>query len=320
MHTGRRQKQTNSITYYSPDQVKQSLIESGIDIQYELDNDLMIFCPFHNNTRSPAGEVSKDTGIFWCFSCQESKDLPEVIMQSSKRSYFEAMRLIDSFKDSRNLLDRISSTLETKKEFKEFDIKLIYKLNDNLMANEQAQLYLSNRGILKSSWEKYRLGYSENQNMITIPVHSPDGLCIGFVGRSIEGKRFKNSTDLPKSKTLFNLWRNKRQDKVFVVESSFDAIMIEQAGGHAVATLGASISKDQRALLKQYFNQVIALGDNDEAGQNMSNKLLTELGPEKCIVGVLPKNIKDVSDLNQQELRRFVAQFDNIVVSMLQYK
>lgn len=320
MHTGRRQKQANNIIYYSPEQVKQSLIASGIDIQYELDNDLMIFCPFHNNTRSPAGEVSKDTGIFWCFSCQESKDLPEVIMQASSRSYFESVRLIDSFKDSRNLLDRISSTLETKKEFKEFDVKLIYKLNENLLNSQEAQNYLLQRGINKSSWETYRLGYSENQKMITIPVHSPDGLCLGFVGRSIEGKRFKNSTDLPKSKTLFNLWRNKRQDKVFVVESSFDAIMIEQAGGHAVATLGASISKDQRKLLNQYFNQIVALGDNDEAGKNMSNKLLTELGPEKCVVGVLPKNIKDVSDLNSQELKRFVAQFDNIVVSMLQYR
>jgi DNA primase len=154
--------------------------------------------------------------------------------------------------------------------------------------------------------------------MVTIPVYSPDGICLGFVGRSVEGKRFKNSTNLPKSKTLFNLSRNKRVDKVFVVESSFDAIRIEQVGGHAVATLGATISKEQRKLLKQYFNQVIALGDNDEAGQNMSNKLLTDLGYEKCVIAKLPDSIKDVSDLNDKELKDFVAQFDNIVATMLQ--
>jgi DNA primase len=154
--------------------------------------------------------------------------------------------------------------------------------------------------------------------MVTIPVYSPDGICLGFVGRSVQGKRFKNSTNLPKSKTLFNLSKNKRVDKVFVVESSFDAIRIEQVGGHAVATLGATISKEQRRLLKQYFNQVIALGDNDEAGQNMSNKLLTDLGYDRCIIAKLPSSFKDVSDLDDERLKEFVDQFDNIVATMLQ--
>lgn len=278
----------------------------------------MIFCPFHSNTRSPAGEVSKETGLFWCFSCQESKTLEEVIMQASKKSYFEAIRLIDSNKDDRNILDKLSDKLSNKVELKKFDEDLINKLHDNLMNNNRAKQYLANRGITKDSAINFKLGYSETQDMVTVPVHSPDGYYLGFVGRSIEGKRFKNSTDLPKSKTLFNLWRNKRVDKIFVVESSFDAIIIEQAGGHAVATLGATVSKEQRKLLKQYFNQVIALGDNDDAGRNMSNKLITDLGPGKCIIANIPSQYKDVSDLPLEELKKFIQSFDNIVLSMLQ--
>jgi DNA primase len=278
----------------------------------------MIFCPFHNNYRSPAGEVSKETGIFWCFSCQEAKELVEVIMQATKRSYFESMRLIDSKADKRNLVDQLNSTLDKVTTFVQYDLEMIEKLHKNVFENERAIEYFKSRGITKDSVERYKLGYSTTQDMVTIPVYSPDGICLGFVGRSIEGKRFKNSTDLPKSKTLFNLSRNKRVDKIFVVESSFDAIRIEQAGGHAVATLGATISKEQRKLLKQYFNQVIALGDNDEAGQNMSNKLLTDLGYEKCIIAKLPEKVKDVSDLSDKELKDFVAQFDNIVAAMLQ--
>jgi len=278
----------------------------------------MIFCPFHNNYRSPAGEVSKETGIFWCFSCQESKELVEVIMQATKRSYFESMRLIDSKADKRNLVDQLNSTLDKVTTFVQYDLDMIEKLHKNVFENQKAIEYFKSRGITKDSVERYKLGYSTSQDMVTIPVYSPDGICLGFVGRSVEGKRFKNSTNLPKSKTLFNLSRNKRVDKVFVVESSFDAIRIEQVGGHAVATLGATISKEQRKLLKQYFNQVIALGDNDEAGQNMSNKLLTDLGYEKCVIAKLPDSIKDVSDLNDKELKDFVAQFDNIVATMLQ--
>jgi DNA primase len=318
MYKGNRQSKASNVTYYSEDQVKRTLISAGIDIQYELDNDLMIYCPFHNNYRSPAGEVSKDTGMFWCFSCQESKDLTEVIMQITKRSYFESMRLIDSKADKRNLIDQINSTLEKVTTFVQYDLDMIEKLHNDVFKNQKAIEYFKSRGITKDSVERYKLGYSTSQDMVTIPVHSPDGICLGFVGRSIEGKRFKNSTDLPKSKTLFNLSRNKRVDKVFVVESSFDAIRLEQVGAHAVATLGATISKEQRKLLKQYFNQVIALGDNDEAGTNMSNKLLTDLGSGKCVVAKLPNDVKDVSELSDKELKEFVARFDNIVLSMLQ--
>jgi len=318
VYSRNRQKQSNNVTYYSEDQVKLVLIASGIEIVYELENDIMIFCPFHNNYRSPAGEVSKETGIFWCFSCQESKTLEELIMHVTQKSFFEAARLIDSKKDDRDLLDKLSSTLKNKNEFKIFDEKLINKLYKNVFTNSRAMKYFNDRGITKDSIDRYKLGYSLTQDMVTIPVHSPDGHCLGFVGRSIEGKQFKNSIDLPKSKTLFNLWRNRRVDKIFVVESSFDAIRIEQAGGHAVATLGATVSKEQRKLLKQYFNQVIALGDMDMAGQNMSNKLLTDLGSGKCIVAKLPDGIKDVSDLDEETLKRFVSSFDNIVSSMLQ--
>ena len=318
MYTRNRQKQASNVTYYSEEQVKQSLIAADIDIKFELENDLMIFCPFHNNSRSPAGEVSKETGIFWCFSCQESKELVEVIMHATKKSYFESMRLIDSKADKRNLIDQINSTLEKVTTFVQYDLDMIEKLHKNVFENQKAIEYFKSRGITKDSVERYRLGYSTSQDMVTIPVYSPDGICLGFVGRSIQGKRFKNSTNLPKSKTLFNLSRNKRVDKVFVVESSFDAIRIEQVGGHAVATLGATISKEQRKLLKQYFNQVIALGDNDEAGQNMSNKLLTDLGYDKCIIAKLPSSFKDVSDLDDERLKEFVDQFDNIVATMLQ--
>ncbi len=58
--------------------------------------------------------------------------------------------------------------------------------------------------------------------MVTIPVQSPDGITIGFVARTIEGKEFKNTPGLPKSKILFNLHRVKQSKRVYVVESSFD--------------------------------------------------------------------------------------------------
>jgi DNA primase len=316
MPTWNRQERPNQDYLYSENQIRRSLIASGIDIVSEVDIDFIIFCPFHNNYRTPAAEVHKENGLFYCFSCQETKTLIEVIMQASGRTYFEAARLVDSKSDSKNLLENITQTLEKKVEFKEYDLEVINKLHTNVFRNKRAQEYFASRKITKDSVIKYTLGYSENQDMVTVPIYTPEGLCIGFVARSVEGKVFKNTPGLQKSKTFFNLHRAKRYDKVFVVESSFDAIRLEQVGAHAVATLGATISKEQRRLLKQYFNQVIVLGDNDEAGQNMSKKLMASFGPG-CVVPQLPEGIKDVSDLSDNELKNFVDRFDDLVLSVL---
>jgi DNA primase len=317
MFRGNRQKQANIDNFYTEDQVGRSLLAAGITVVYEVESDFIIFCPYHNNYRSPAGEVSKESGLFYCFGCQESHTLIELIMHVTKRSYFEAARMIDSKKDSRNFEELLKSKLDMKPDFEEFDNELIEKLNQGALNSQRAAQYYMGRGITKESVIKYQLGYSENQDMVTIPVHSPDGICVGFVGRSIEGKEFKNTPKLPKAKTMFNLYRAKRFDKVFVVESSFDAIRLEQVGAHAIATLGASVSGKQRELLKQYFNNVIILGDNDEAGKEMAKKLVNILGPT-AIKAELPGEVKDVSELSDDDLKKFVSQFDDLVANVLQ--
>lgn len=316
MDKGHRQKRSSE-KYYSENQIRRVLTASGIDIVSEVESDFIVFCPFHNNFRSPAGEIHKTNGLFYCFSCQETKDLVEVIMKSTGRTFFEATRLIDSKSDTKNLVENITDILEKKIEFSEYDPDTIDRLNKNVQENIRAIEYFKSRGIKKESVDKYKLGYSVSQDMVTIPVHSADGLCIGFVGRSVEGKTFKNTPGLQKGKTLFNLHRAKRYEKVFVVESSFDAIRLEQVGVHAVATLGATISKEQRKLLKQYFNQVIVLGDNDIAGKNMSNKMLSYFGTG-CIAPEWPEGIKDASDLSEEELKNFVNKFDDLVLSVLE--
>lgn len=237
-------------------------------------------------------------------------------MQATARTYFEAIRLIDSKEDSKNLLESLTEALEKKPDFVEYDPEVIKKLNLNVSNSKRAVEYFKSRKITEDSVKKYVLGYSENQDMITIPVHSPTGVCVGFVGRSIEGKVFKNTLGLQKSKTFFNLHRVKRYDKVFVVESALDAIRLEQVGVYAVACLGATISKEQRKLLKQYFNQIIVLGDSDQAGQSMSKKLMASFG-SGCVVALLPDGVKDVSDLTDMDLKNFVDGFDNLVYSML---
>lgn len=237
-------------------------------------------------------------------------------MHTSGRTYFEGARYIKSKEKLSNLVDDINKSLVVEEEFKQFDTNILKRLYGNLVALDRPKNYFRSRHIEMESWIKFSLGYSDKQDMVTVPVHSPDGIPIGFVGRSVEGKDFKNTPGLPKSKTLFNLHRVKKSDRVYVVESSFDAIRLDQVGLPAVATLGANVSSAQIELLQKYFNNIIVIADNDEAGGNMKDRIVEKLSSRVSVIK-LNNQYKDIGDMPDEELKKLEFQFDKSISLML---
>lgn len=301
---------------YSHEQIKRLLVGSGLDIQSEVDSDYIIFCPFHANNRTPAGEVDKVKGTFFCFACHHICGLVELVMHQTNRTYFEAVRFIKSKEVNSNLELEIEQRLIDKKDYVQFDEVLVKNLSEAALASPRARDYYSGREITKESVIKFSLGYSENQDMVTIPVHSPDGMLLGFVGRSVEGKQFKNTPGLPKSKTFFNIHRIKSSRNVYVVESSFDAIRLDQCGYPAVASLGSNVSNIQVDLLKRYFNDIIVIADNDEAGGNMADRLQKKLGSRVSVLS-LDKQYKDIGDMSDEEIKALSFSFSDSISSIL---
>jgi DNA primase len=238
-------------------------------------------------------------------------------MDNSGRSYFEAARFIKSKETLADLTYDIEKQLQEKPEYVQYDELIIKRLNNQALESPRAMRYYAGRLITEESVKKFSLGYSEKQDMVTIPVASPDGMTIGFVGRSVEGKEFKNTPGLPKSKTLFNLHRVKTSDRVYVVESSFDAIRLDQVGLPAVATLGSMVSNIQMDLLKKYFNNIILLADNDDAGNTMRQKLIDKLGSRISVIKIDAK-YKDIGDMDNETIKTLEYRFDNSIISMLQ--
>jgi DNA primase len=306
----------NQSNIYTKEQIKRVITGSGLTIESEVDSDYILFCPFHNNNRTPAGEVDKNNGTFFCFSCHKISDLTELVMHTTGRTYFESIRFIKNKETQMDLEKEINRQLYVKPEFVPFDELILKRLYNNLLTSDRAKDYFKYRKIEPSSWSKFSLGYSDKQDMVTVPVHSPDGMPVGFVGRSIEGKDFKNTPGLPKAKTLFNLHRIKTADKVYVVESSFDAIRLDQVGFPAVATLGSNVSNIQIELLQKYFNNIIVIADNDEAGGNMKDKIIEKLGSRVSVIK-LDKQYKDIGDMADEEIKTLESSFDKTIQSML---
>jgi DNA primase len=237
-------------------------------------------------------------------------------MTVSGRTYFESIRYIRAKDQETDLTSVINKTLYSPPDFIQFDELLIKRLNNQAMESPRAVRYFEGRKITKDSMIKFALGYSEKQDSVLVPMHNHEGMCLGFVARTIEGKDFKNTPGLPKSKILFNLNRIKTSSTVYVVESSFDAIRLDQIGFPAVATLGANVSVSQIRLLEKYFNNVVLIADNDEAGVIMTEKLIEKLGSLVTVVN-LEKQYKDIGDMDDESIKKLEFQFDNSISTML---
>lgn len=317
-----------SSTQYAPNHIKSVVKEIGLRIISESNDNLVIYCPFHNNTHSPSFYVSENNGAWLCFnpSCGETGNITQLVKRITGKNDFEAIRLITA-KEAQaldNFDEVLNQMFEDKPEFEEFSQETLDRLHADLAGNKNARDYLESRGINQDSMKYFKLGYSPAMNMVVTPVHSPDGLPVGIVGRDIEQKRFKNSVNLPKNKTLFNIHRAKRiGDQVIIVESNFDAIRVHQSGfPNVVATLGGHISTDNINLLNRYFNKIIIMTDSDSAGRDLglaiSNKLKNKdiLWASYSYGKIYPHDAKDAGDLTEEEIKLCI----NNSVSDIEYK
>jgi len=302
-------------TQYGSAHIKSIIKNLGINIGGETSNDYMCYCPFHSNRHTPSFSISKQLGAFICFNpaCGETGTLIDLVKKVLHKNDFEAIRFVaaQEAESVSNFDEVMASMFEDKPEFIEFPKETLDNLFSERRNSIEACNYFLSRGINHESMDYFELGYSQKQNMVTVPVHSPDGLPVGLVGRSISDKRFKNSTNLPRSKTMFNIHRAKKiGDQVIIVESSFDAIRVHQAGfPNVVATLGGHISHDNINLLNRYFNKIIIMTDADEAGRalgkNISNKLRNKdiLWASYSYGKIYPHDAKDAGDMTEEEIR-----------------
>jgi hypothetical protein len=226
----------------------------------------------------------------------------------------------------------------------------------DFLNESKAQDYMRSRHFEHDVLNHFRVGFSPEkwvkskktgkpylkQDMIIVPMHDPKGMPVGLIGRTIEGKQFRNSDNLPKSLTMFNLHRAKKYGAtVIIVESSFDVMRIHQAGyPNVVALLGGSLSPQQIKQLNRYFDTIIIMTDFDKKriekpgtcnkcktyicqghrpGRELGHKIAASLPnkrvlwaafddecvfPYKPLKGYRDKPAKDPGDMTDDEIRQ----------------
>ncbi|AST15309.1 DNA primase [Streptomyces phage Samisti12] len=349
MGNPRNNEWATSVYDYSEEQIAIVIQGIGVDVDGETGNDFLCYCPFHGNTDTPSFSVSKRNGTYICFNaaCAEQGNLMGLVQRLRKCNMMEALRFIMKHKDTRRV------SLAEKKEkraakagdfniFPEEPFKRMY--NDFWQYPEAVRYMVEERGFEEETLHHFEIGYSVKNDMVIVPMHSPDGKHVGLIGRSIEGKRFKNSPGLPVSRTLWNLNRAKAAgDTVVITEASFDSMRVHQAGYPCtVALLGGHLSLIHIDLLERYFNTLIIMTDFDDKTKHISpvcrkcpgqcvghnpgrdlGKLIVESFPRKRVLWasngykeVYPNEAKDAGGMHDKEIKNCIQN----AVSNFEYK
>lgn len=302
---------------YTPEQVRAVLNSIGVEVTGETHAVYFGYCPFHSNRDTHAFAVNKDSGLYICFnpSCGRKGHLVYLVQLLTQRTESEALRFIDKKGgETRYDVSSIIDNMFKKEGLPLFPQMKVEELHNNLLESKRAQEYMEGRGFTIDTLKDFEVGYSEAKDMVVVPAHDNKGQPVGLIGRSIEGKRFHNSKGLPRNQIVFNLHRAKTYGAtVIIVESSFDAMKVHQAGfPNVVALLGSQVSSDQFRLLERHFSRIIIMTDADKAGREAGKAIAA--GLEGSLVEwavnklgeVYPGDAKDAGDLTDEEIRHVI--------------
>lgn len=328
---------------YVPNQVEGVLRYAEVDVVSETATHFLCYCPFHGNTDSPAFAVDKYKGLWTCFnpSCMNSGTLPDLLKRLKGLNPFQTLRVINKNKnaESYDLHAAVTAAMDQPPEFSEFPTAVL-EAAVGAFKGSVAEEYMHSRGFTDETLEYFGVGYSAKQNMVIVPMHDPKGMPIGLIGRtpSKTEKRFKNSTNLPKSKTSWNYHRAKRTgDTVIICEASYDAMRIHQAGyPNVVALLGGHVTPYHIEQLGRTFSTIILMTDFDKKqfrpncrackdvdfkpnevkckghrpGRDLGRSIADALSHKRILWAayndevVFPHEAKDASDMTDEEIRQ----------------
>jgi len=290
----------------------------------DISGDIMVQCPYHGNgqERRPSAGISKSTGVFHCFACNEVHTLPEVI--SHCFGHYEdafgsfgwkwlnknfASVQVEERKDVELDFGRVNSNIglpdnsiapNSKKNNRDSQ----YVTEEELDKYRYTHPYWKKRGITDASIiELFDLGYDASTDCITFPIRDVNGRCLFVARRSTKTKYFNYPQGVEKPVYgLFEIHQLEQFPKeIIVCESMLDALTAWQYGKYAVALNGLGNERQFRELQELPCRKLILATDNDSAGlrarerirKNVKNKIITEY--------VFPKGKKDLNELTAQE-------------------
>lgn len=233
----------------------------------------------------------KYSGFKYLLNYAPAEKVRELLgIEDFKIKHFDGSEgLIESF-DA--FLESVDETLNSKmfkpvKQEEDCGIELpSHYLRVSESRNSPEGLYARRRGVIGSLQNQVFI--DENNKSVVFPLWSKTETLVGFQERYLVAKTFKDKLSGKeisiKCKTSGGVQKSKgtiicgdTSDPICITEGPFDAVAAVWYGYCGVATMGASCSRDQLALILSYVNEnkkPLYIGyDTDKAGEIGAKKL-----------------------------------------------
>ena len=261
-------------------------------------------CPYCMDSHKDNFHYNERKGIAWCF-CNE---------EHSKQVYAQIM----GYKNEEKVVTKLAEP-EWQPEIKYwYEINLenlfdyVIQANNNLLSNKQYLKYLKKvHNIDKDTVDEFMIGIDFNidneglhidkeiTDAFVFPIFSVDGL-VGCELRSTTGKVIRRTKDAPKCAAVF--WKPKDAETLYITEGLKDAYNLFQFLGkndnYTLICGSNGVSTTLRALEDielNKFKRIVLLLDNDDAGDEMTKKVL-EKYPQIVDCRDMLKPYKDITE------------------------
>jgi len=251
---------------FKRNQIKNLLINNGINEYKIVGNWIMIKCPFHVET-VPSFGINMISGGFNCFGCGIKGKFEE--LQKKLNLFGIEYENIDSVKQEQ--YEKKFNNKKNKTILKNYSF---YRLGShtNQTVEKKILFYLNKRKISEAIVKKFNMGYILDvkfKDRVVVPVYNVNGELEWYEGRMItDGKpKYYRSKGVERNRNLFNINEAiKNKDYVILVEGIFDTIRLVEYGYNSVCSFGIHVSMEQLIQL-HHFDLVYLCYDGDKAGR-----------------------------------------------------
>jgi DNA primase len=296
IHSGLNYTSANNME----DEIKELFEKYHIHVASESGDELNVYCPFHKNMNSAALFINKRTGLWQCFnpSCGKKGNFRQIYRHVTGKAYGKDTRI-----DPASLANEIQKGFRGTVVIEELDI-------DSILIDYDKDIELLkpfiDRGLTQDTLMDFEIGYSKVKDRIVIPVRNANYKLVGFIGRATNPEqepRYLYNKGFKRADVLFNVQNAKLHEWCIVTEGSVDAMMVHQAGyPNVVSTLGAQVSSTQIKLLKRFFNEIVIMSDNDDAGNAMSTAIIESCRGKKITKADIPEGLKDPGEMTKEQI------------------
>lgn len=297
-------------TLLPPFLVRDTLARLDIEIVSEQGDEYWALCPMHyrrtgKQDKHPSWSINTETGLNSCFSCHYRANLYVLVRDLKGRSVAAALRRGEALAVSdKYRVDRSTA-------FPKPDAITVKGMPDSELAlfDEPPTMCIEHRGLTKWAVDLYGVRWDRNNRWWIFPLRDPSsGMLIGYQEKGEYERYFRNvPAGMDKGSTLFGYHEMKGvpEDRVIVVESPMDAVLLHGFGYPAVA-LGGSRLSDAQSMLLQEFGFVVFALDNDDAGKLESARIKREFSGTMFSIAEYKVDAKDVGTMLRTDIDEMV--------------